>query len=141
MVLELEEVVQSKMRTLCQRVRDSLDANKPINLHSGFRAISIDIITDYAFNNCYNSLEKKNFGAEFSEMVRGTGPIFWFFQQFPTVQVVAQGMPYWLAEILSPSVGAFLDTQKVRAAFGRWDAKNLFILRKLFQQRSSRESA
>jgi cytochrome P450 len=113
MVLELEDVVQSKVEKLCQRMNNALAAGKPIDLHHGFRAISVDVITDYAFDNCYNLLDKSDFGVDFFAMVRGLGPSFWFFQQWPSIQHIALKTPKWLAKILSTPLGSFMQMQAV----------------------------
>lgn len=101
MVLELENVVQEKVEKLVRRASRALEENEPINVHHGFRAISVDVITDYAFNNCYNLLDRSDLGGEFLAMVRGLGPAWWFFQQWPSIQPLAFKTPKWLAEILS----------------------------------------
>jgi hypothetical protein len=38
------------------------------DLHYGFRAVSVDVITDYAFGDCYNLLEKDDFGKYFFDV-------------------------------------------------------------------------
>lgn len=113
MVLELEDVVQSKAQKLYQRLTDAVVARTALDLHHGFRAVSVDVITDYAFDNCYDLLDRPDFGVGFFAMVRGLGPAFWFFQQWPFVQPVALKTPLWLAKILSKPLGSFLQMQAV----------------------------
>jgi hypothetical protein len=112
-VLETESVVQDKVNRLCRRVREAIAADKPINLHAGFRAVSMDVITEYAFDNCGDSLEKDNFGAEWSDSIREAGHMFWFLHQFPFMTPVLLGMPQWLTLLLSPQTGAVTETQNV----------------------------
>jgi len=113
MVLELEEVVQSKVKKLCRRLTEALAARQPIDLHHGFRAVSVDVITDYAFDNCHNLLDRTDFGVDFFAMVRGLGPAFWFFQQWPFIQPMALKTPLWLAKILSKPLGSFMQMKAV----------------------------
>lgn len=113
MVLELEDVVQSKAQKLYLRLTDALTAGTALDLHHGFRAVSVDVITDYAFDNCYNLLDQAGFGVDFFAMVRGLGPAFWFFQQWPFIQPIALKTPLWLAKILSKPLGSFLQMQAV----------------------------
>jgi cytochrome P450 len=56
-VLDLEGVVSSKVEKLCQWLWETLRAGKAMDLHHGFRAVSVGVITDYAFDNCYNLLD------------------------------------------------------------------------------------
>lgn len=127
MVLELEDVVQAKAQKLYSRLTDALSAGTALDLHHGFRAVSVDVITDYAFDNCYNLLDLADFGVDFFAMVRGLGPAFWFFQQWPFTQTIAYKIPLWLAKILSKPLGSFLQMQAVLHP-GQDLAKELLIL-------------
>ncbi|OJJ39848.1 hypothetical protein ASPWEDRAFT_49717 [Aspergillus wentii DTO 134E9] len=100
-VLNLEEIVQQKARGLVSRMRAAFESTGRIDLHHGFRAISVDVITDYAFDHSYDFLSQENFGVEFFDMIRDFGPAFWFFQQFPAVQPVALATPFWVAKLAS----------------------------------------
>ncbi|KAK0630987.1 cytochrome P450 [Bombardia bombarda] len=64
-VLELEDVVHEKT--------DS-ERDQPTGMHHGFRALSLDVITDYAFNDCYNFLDTPDFGLWFAELTKVIGP-------------------------------------------------------------------
>ncbi|KAI9815380.1 MAG: hypothetical protein M1832_005519 [Thelocarpon impressellum] len=110
-VLELEDVVQAKAKKVLDRVLGAVATRTPVNLHDGFRAVSVDVITDYAFDRCYDLLDKDDFGADFMSMVRHLGPAVWFFQQWPLLQSVARGMPPWLASLLSKPLGSFTRMQ------------------------------
>jgi hypothetical protein len=74
LVLELEDVVQDKASKLSNRIESGTKDGNPegVDLHFGFRAVSVDVITDYAFGDCYNLLEKDDFGKYFFDMVKGT---------------------------------------------------------------------
>ncbi|KAH0536015.1 hypothetical protein FGG08_007082, partial [Glutinoglossum americanum] len=112
MVLELEGIVQAKVARLCERAADMLRASAPVNLHNGFRAVSIDVLTDYAFDDCYGLLDKPGFGEEFFAMIRGLFGTFWVFLQWPVLQKLSMSTPMWLAKILSKPVGMFLQMQE-----------------------------
>ncbi|KAM5440458.1 hypothetical protein McanMca71_003941 [Microsporum canis] len=107
-VLELEDIVQSKAKTLVKRISSALESCGGIDLHHGFRAISIDVISDYAFDNCYKFLEKDDFGAPFFDVIRGFGPMFWLFQQVPFMRPILLGIPLWMAKLTSPSLTSML---------------------------------
>jgi cytochrome P450 len=112
-VLDLEGVVQSKVQKLCTRLSDSLRAGTPMDLHHGFRAVSVDVITDYAFDNSYNLLDKPSLGKEFFDMLREMVPVFWVFQQFPFLQKLSAMLPLWLAVRMSPGLGHFAQLHMV----------------------------
>lgn len=118
-VLELEDVVQAKALKLQARIRSALTRNNDrndggyIDLHHGFRAISVDVITDYAFDNCYGFLDRADFGVEFFNMIRDFGPGFWFFQQFPALQPIAFGLPFWLVRMVGGPLKRMMMLQNV----------------------------
>lgn len=112
-VLELEEVVQSNVNKLESRIRSALSEDGRIDLHHGFRAISVDVITDYAFNKSYQFLDEADFGVEFFNMIRDFGPGFWFFQQFPALQPIAFGLPFWLVKIIGGPLKRMMMLQNV----------------------------
>lgn len=87
-VLALESIVQEKADKLCRRMQAGIDSDEPVDLRA-FRAVSVDVISDFAFDNCYNFLDKDDIGATFFEMARGIGPALWIFQQFPSLQSLA----------------------------------------------------
>lgn len=88
MVLELEDIVQDKVEKLCELVTRKFAAGEPMDLHHAFRAVSIDVVTDFGFNKCYNLLDSPDLGRKFFLMVRGIGPALWIFQQWPELSVM-----------------------------------------------------
>jgi hypothetical protein len=88
-----------------------------MDLHHGFRAVSVDVITDYAFDNCYNLLDKPSLGAEFFDMLREMVPAFWVFQQFPFLQKLSAMLPLWLLARMSPGMGRLAQLQMVNGSY------------------------
>jgi cytochrome P450 len=108
-VLDLEDIIQEKVKKLCRRVQESLDAGKPADLRAGTRAVSIDILTEYAFDDCWNHLDVEDFAAWFSEAVRDTSVMWWTFQQFPALLKPMQLMPEDYARKMSPAMNGWMD--------------------------------
>lgn len=104
-VLDLESIVQEKAAKVCQRMQAGVDSGQPVELHHIFRAVSIDVASEYAFDRCYNFLEADDTGARFCEMARGIGPALYVFQQFPSFQSLALKTPPWMAPYLSTPLG------------------------------------
>jgi cytochrome P450 len=93
MVLELEGVVQDKANKVVALTQDGINAKRPVDLHHAFRCVSVDVITEYAFDKSYNLLDTADLGAEFFRMVRGLGPAMWFFQNFPAIRDLVLKIP------------------------------------------------
>lgn len=113
-VLDLEDVVQSKVKKLSDLVRKTLDKGGSIDLHHGLRAVSIDVITDYAFGTSYDLLEQPDLGLKFFTMVHKIGPAAWIFRQWPWLRFVAFATPEPLVRLLSKPIGEVLDMKQVR---------------------------
>ncbi|KAL5319155.1 hypothetical protein ACEPPN_012204 [Leptodophora sp. 'Broadleaf-Isolate-01'] len=108
-VLGLEDIVQEKVKKLCRRMHDSLDASKPVDLRAGTRAVSIDVLSEYAFDDCWNHLDVEDFAAWFSEAVRDTGVMWWTFQQFPALLRPMQSIPEDYARKMSLAMNGWMD--------------------------------
>jgi cytochrome P450 len=113
-VLELEDIVQEKVQKLCRRVQEALGAAKPIDLRAGTRAVSIDVITEYAFDNCWDHLDDDNFGSWYSEAVRDTTTVWWTFQPLPVLLRLMHALPEDFARKMSPAMNGWIDSVVVR---------------------------
>lgn len=120
MVLQMEDIIQEKVATLCRRVEDGLKRAEPVDLHTGFRSISIDVVTDYAFDNCWDHLCQDDLGAWFTRISRGLGMSAWVFQLFPFLAKLMKSMPPWLARTISPEGYRFMLLQTVREITPRY---------------------
>ena len=108
MVLQLEDIVQDKAEKVSALATRKFNSGQSLDLHHTFRAVSVDVITEYAFAQCYDLLDRPDIGRSFFAMVQGVGPTMWVFMQWPGLQKVALSMPPWLAKTLSPPVGQVL---------------------------------
>src|ERR1700753_529933 len=93
MVLELEEIVQDKANKLISVANKCIKSGEAMDLHHMFRCVSVDVITEYSFDKSYDLLDVPDFGAHFFKMVRGIGPAFWAFQQFPSLVEYVRAIP------------------------------------------------
>ncbi|OAT12006.1 benzoate 4-monooxygenase cytochrome P450 [Blastomyces gilchristii SLH14081] len=83
---ELESIIQAKAGTLERRIRTRLRNVGKINLHYAFRAMSVDIVTQYASDGKgYGFLGREDFGKEYFVLARQVARFVWAFQQFPTL--------------------------------------------------------
>jgi hypothetical protein len=113
MVLELEEIVQTKADKLTALAKNAFSAGRALNLHYGFRSISVGVITDYAFGQSYDLLDRPDLGETFFDMVQGIGPTMWIFMQWPGLQKIALGLPPAIASFMSPPVGQVIQLTAV----------------------------
>ena len=115
-VLEVESIVQDKVAKVISRLENStkhtrIGDESGVDLHHAFRAVSVDVASEFAFGRCYDFLDKDDTGADFFEMARGIGPALYAFQQFPSLQRLALKIPPWLAPWLSRPLGYVTSMQ------------------------------
>lgn len=113
-VLELENVVQSKVQKLIRRMNDRSSNTQPVDLHHGYRALAVDIISDYAFDNCYNQLDAPDFSSSFFDMTRELAPRGWVLQAFPLLLPLSNLITLNMAKRLNIYLYNFLQFRTVR---------------------------
>lgn len=81
-----------------------------MDLHHGLRAVSIDVITDYAFGQSYGLLETPDLGYEFFMLVQRLGPAAWIFRQLPWLKAVIKSMPESIVRVVSRPISQGEET-------------------------------
>ena len=104
-VLELEHIVQNKVSKLCSRMQELVASSQPVDLFHAVRCISLDTITQYAFDNCRNLLDTPNFAAPALDAMKKGQPRLWELQQFPWIVKLRQA-PKWVLKIVSPATAS-----------------------------------
>lgn len=112
-VMALEGIVQQKVDKVLSRMQSAFDVMGRIDLHYPFRAVSVDVITDYAFDNSYGFLDQAQFGKEFFDILRGFGPATLFFQSFPTFRRQALKLPLWVGKLLNEHLESMIAHREV----------------------------
>lgn len=113
MVLQLEHIVQDKVERVSALTARAFEAGKPMNLHYAFRAVSVDVITEYAFAQCYDLLHRADLGQSFFRMIQDLGPTMWVFQQWPALQKFALSLPPAIASAMSAPIEQVLNLTAV----------------------------
>jgi len=117
-VLQLEGVVQSKVKKLMNSISQKLTQGESVDLYHGFRALSVDIITDYAFDNCYNQLDSPNYASDFFDMLQELLPRGWFLQAFPFMLPVTNLITPNIAKKINVYLYNFLQFRQVISSSG-----------------------
>lgn len=76
-VLELERIVQNKVLKLCNSMQDLLASSLPVDIYHDVHCISVDVITEYAFDNCRNLLDTPDFAAAPLDGTKEGQPRLW----------------------------------------------------------------
>ncbi|KAK5659568.1 hypothetical protein OQA88_770 [Cercophora sp. LCS_1] len=110
-VLDQEPMVQSKVVKLLSRIESDSGRGLTTEIWAGFRAISVDVITEYAFGaaRCWNFLDASDFGIWYNHLGRTVVPMMYVFRIVPWLQKPMQAMPIWLAKAMNPIVAGFME--------------------------------
>lgn len=84
-----------------------------MDLHHALRAVSIDVITEYAFGESYGLLDTPDFGYDFFMLVLRLGPAAWIFRQAPWLKTVLRSIPESLVRVVSAPMTNVIDMQRV----------------------------
>lgn len=112
-VLEQEHVVQNKVAKLMARVEADSERGVRTDIAMGFRAVSVDVISEYMFGVSWNSLDRDDLGGWFNTLARTVVPMMYVFQIAPVLQAPMQAMPPWLAKMANPIVSGMMDMLEV----------------------------
>ncbi|KAK3331800.1 cytochrome P450 [Cercophora scortea] len=108
-ILEIEDLVQAKVDKLCAILQRNIDRGVGTNLEQIFPSISLDIVTDYLFDDCWNFLDDENIGW-FFDIMRSNAPRMYNMQQFPWLDKPTRKlMPVWIAKLFEPRIVNFLQ--------------------------------
>ena len=104
MVLQLESLVQEKAWKLCKVMEKAVHERIPCDLHHGFRAVSVDVISSFAFDKSLDLLDEKDLGARWQSLITAVGPAVWVFQLIPGLQELSLALPQSLVARFSKPV-------------------------------------
>ena len=89
-------------------MRDLLNEGKSVDLHHGFRALSVDVITDFSFDNDYKQLDSPTFGTDCYEMSSELITRGWVLQAFPFLLPLSELITLPIAKRISGALYEFL---------------------------------
>jgi cytochrome P450 len=116
-VLKMEHLVVSRVKKLEEIMTSKFSKDEAVDLHHAFRAISVDVISDYAFGESYELLAREDLGREFWDLVTEIGPTWCVFQQWPMIQQLALSLPETMAKAMSKPLKQVLNLMEVASLY------------------------
>jgi hypothetical protein len=113
-VAKLEPMIKSVVEKLCTRLQGFQQTKEPVNLRHAFGALTMDVITDYAFARSYNCLDEPGFAPIWLEAVDSISEQSHVNKQFPWLLPLMRLTPLWLVERLNPHMMRLINFQIVR---------------------------
>ena len=84
-----------------------------MDIGNAYAALTLDIITEYAFAKSYECLGRPDFAAEWPKLIQATSAQSALNKQFPSILKIMKMMPESLVEKLNPEMMLLINFQKV----------------------------
>ena len=106
-------MIENVVEKLCTRLRGYQATKEAVNLRHAFAALTMDVITDYAFAKSYNCLDEPDFAPIWPEAVDSISEQTHLNKQFPWVLPLMRLMPLWLVKQINPHIMRLISFQVV----------------------------
>ena len=84
-----------------------------MDLHSGFRCFTMDVITSFCFARSVAALDSQLFQAPIIDAMEASLPAFIIFKNFPPLRIVVFSLPPWMSVRLSPEMAGLVQLQQI----------------------------
>ena len=114
-VSQLEPTVQANVNKLMSRLRDFAKSGQPVNLINAYMALTVDIITNYAFASPFGFLDVPDFAPYWRSLMVDVSEMSHMLKQFGFIDPVMRSFPETFAMKMNPKLTSlFALTAKVR---------------------------
>jgi len=110
-VYQMEWIVQDKIEQLSRRFEAAIETREVIRLDVAYMALTMDVITHYAFGKSYNHLAEDDFNLAWKETVVGGSANGAFLRQFPWLFPIMKLVPLSLLRVLKPQAALLVAWQ------------------------------
>lgn len=108
-----EPVIQRTMDQLCVALKGYVATGEPVELQTAYMALTLDVISQYAFGESFGLVQRPGFSPEWNKMLHATIEAGIMNRHFPWLADVMMNLPAWLAASISGPVAFFLRIQQV----------------------------
>jgi len=112
-VLALEPMLQEMVEKLCARLDGFKQSGKAVNMRNATAALTMDVITRYAFGKAYDALEDEGFAPNWSTAIESIGKVGYLNVYFPLATEIMKRLPVGVSKWLSPETASIMDLQMV----------------------------
>ncbi|RYP24616.1 hypothetical protein DL765_000442 [Monosporascus sp. GIB2] len=109
-IRKLEPIIMVTMAKLLDRLEEkALDGSPLLQLHHVFKACTSDVITKYAFGDCFNFIDRADCGKSYfdaTDRFFGLNHVMIF---FPWFAALVQNTPGWFVKVLMPDLAELVE--------------------------------
>lgn len=110
-VANTEPLIWDKVERLCQRFAAAVKTKEIIRFDAAYMALTMDIITHYAYGESYNYLAEDDFKLEWKETVIGGSANGVFLRQFPWALGILKATPLSVLKVMNPEAAQLVSWQ------------------------------
>ena len=111
-IYQVESLILDKVENLAKRFEAAIETKEVIRLDAAYMALTMDVITHYAYGHSYNYLAEDDFKLSWKEAVIGGSANGAFLRQFPWTLPIMQAVPLPVLRVLNPPAGQLVGWQR-----------------------------
>jgi cytochrome P450 len=128
-VLKLEPVIVAKVEQLSAGVERHFQTGRVLHAGTAFAALTLDVITDYCFDQSFDCLSDPDFSPEWKETMTALFDFVPYLKTFGWTQAYLTALPSSLLENTAPTVNRFTvmkaaNRETIQKLHDNWQASN-----------------
>lgn len=112
-VLKLESVIEAKTASLCELIGTYHAAKEPIDWTNTLLATTMDIITEYAFADCYNLLDSEELSEKWRETITCVMKNTALINRFGWLPQILDGLPTKISQSMVVDMSVIIEYKAV----------------------------
>lgn len=116
-ISKMEPFLVECVDKLCRALRQYAVENKPVELQTAYMALTLDVISSYAFGSPFGLLEKPGFSPEWKQAILSSIEAGIVNRHFPWLATAMVNLPESVAAVISQPAAFFLKLQRVSVHF------------------------
>ncbi|ROW03899.1 hypothetical protein VPNG_07309 [Cytospora leucostoma] len=101
-VYDLEHVIQDKIEHMLRKISELAENKEAVNFHFIFRAVTIDIITDFCYAQPYNQLDFPGFKGRHVIALETNAMMLPIFKNIRWLGGLLVSLPLWFMKLIEP---------------------------------------
>lgn len=113
-IVKVEPLVVECVDKLCNALDAYSSSKEPVELQTTYMALTLDVISCYAFGKSFGLLDKPGFSPEWKKAILGSIEAGIVNRHFPWLATVLMNLPESVAAAISAPAAFFIQLQRVR---------------------------
>jgi cytochrome P450 len=116
-ITSIEPLIQDKVDKLCTALSNYADNGEPVELGLAYMALSLDIISHYAFGKSFGLVEQPGFSPLWKDVVSMTMESFALVRNLPWLPDVLKALPQSLTRRIDQGLAFYLQMEQVNTHY------------------------